>query len=120
MRKYLKYLIYSLVGAYLFLFFINSTVGNKDGYVSSLYLGTTLFIVYIIANIGSIVYREMPITRVTIDIVFLYVISFFAIVASRSAGYPYNFFLIAIIILVSVAIKERVVDWIERSPARRC
>lgn len=41
-----KYLIYSLVGALLLLFCINSWVENKDSYTSSLYVGTVLSIAY--------------------------------------------------------------------------
>ncbi|MDI3475349.1 MAG: hypothetical protein PWQ79_658 [Thermococcaceae archaeon] len=60
----------------------------------------------------------MSIPKVTIDIVSLYVISLSAIVASRSVEYSYSAIPIAIIILVSLAIKGRDVEWIERYPAR--
>ncbi len=79
-----------------------------------------LFMGYVIANFGSIVYKEISIAKIMVDTVFLYVISFFVVIASRSAKYPYNLVLIAITLLVLLIIKERVTDWIKKSPARRC
>lgn len=101
------------MGFPLFLFFIN-LVGDKDGYVSFLYVGTALFIAYVIANIGAIVYREMPIRKIVTDAVFLYTLSFFAIVAAGSVRYPYNLISMAIAILIVLAIKERVIEWLDR------
>ncbi len=109
-----KYLVYSLIGAPLFLFFINS-MRTRNDYASFIYIGTALFIAYVIANIGSIVCKEVPITRVAIDIVFLYVISFFAIVAARGVRYPYNLPPIAIVILIGLIVKERVVEWLNKT-----
>ncbi|WP_457751918.1 hypothetical protein [Thermococcus sp.] len=105
-----RYLVSSIVGAPLFLFFINSVVGNKGFYVSFLYTGTTLFVGYVIVNIGSIVYREISMRNVVVDVVFIYILSLLVVITARSVMWPYNLVTTAVVIWILLTARERVVE----------
>ena len=101
-------LVPSLVGAPLFLFFINSVVGNSDFYPSFLYAGAVLLVGYCILNISAILCNEIPMKNVVVDVVFLYILSLLGIIIARIVKWPHSLVAMAIVIWVMLTALGRI------------